>query len=75
MAKQKKKPAAGPKYPQVKVKLTGTDGNAFSIMGRVQLAAKRAGVPLADIDAVMEEAMSGDYDHLLATMMKYFDVS
>ena len=25
--------------------------------------------------SVMKEAMSGDYDNLLATMMKHFDVS
>ena len=27
-----------PKYPQVKVKLVGEDGNAFAILGRVQRA-------------------------------------
>jgi len=64
-----------PKYPQVKVELTGQDGNAFFILGRVQGAAKRAKprVPREEIDAFQKEATSGDYNHLLATCMKWFD--
>jgi hypothetical protein len=64
-----------PKFPQVKVKLSGTDGNAFFILGRVVAAAKKAKVPQDDIDAFEKDATSGDYDNLLATCMKYFDVS
>ncbi len=53
-----------PKYPDVYVELVGQDGNAFAILGRVSDALKRAG----HADAVrpyMDEAMSGDYVHLL----------
>ena len=57
------------------LKLTGRDGNAFSIMGNAQAAAKKAGWDKDEIEAVMQEAMSGDYDHLLQTMMKHFKVS
>ena len=32
-------------------------------------ALRRAKVPKAEIDAFMAEATSGDYDHLLATVM------
>lgn len=71
----KRKTADGPVYPNVSVKLTGEDGNAFYIMGRTSRAARKAGVPDAEIEKIMNEAMSGDYDHLLRTMMKYFDVS
>lgn len=58
-----------------KLKLIGYDGNAFSILGRAQGAARAAGWTKDRIDEVMAEAMAGDYDHLLATMTKHFDVA
>jgi hypothetical protein len=64
-----------PKYPNVKVKLVGEDGNAFAILGRCRTAAKREGVPQAEINTFFEECQSGDYDNLLRTCMKWFDVS
>jgi hypothetical protein len=57
-----------------KVKLVGEDGNAFYILGACQRAAKEAGWPAERIKAVMDEARSGDYNNLLATAMKHFDV-
>jgi hypothetical protein len=56
------------------VKLVGQDGNAFSILGRCQRAARTAKWDKVRIDAFMEEATSGDYDHLLQTVMRNFDV-
>jgi hypothetical protein len=54
----------------VEVKLIGEDGNAFAILGKVSGALKRAGhKELAE--EFMEEATSGDYDHLLATAADY----
>jgi hypothetical protein len=53
--------------------LVGEDGNAFFILGRAQRAARRAGWDQETIKAVMDEATSGDYNYLLATMMRYFD--
>ncbi len=63
-----------PKYPQVKVKLSGKDGNAFNLMGLCLKAAKKAKVEKTETDEFLKEAMSGDYDHLLQTCMKWFDV-
>jgi hypothetical protein len=57
-----------------KIKLTGTDGNAFSILGVARRAAKSAGWTSIQIEDMMKEAMSGDYNNLLATVSKYFDV-
>jgi hypothetical protein len=54
-------------------KLVGEDGNAFSIMGRFSRAARRAGWTKEDIDAVLDDAKSGDYDHLLTVFMPYED--
>lgn len=63
-----------PKYPNVKVKLVGNDGNAFAILGNVRNAMRKHKVPAEDIKLFMEEAMSGDYDNLLATCVKWVDV-
>ena len=62
------------KYPQVKVKLVGEDGNAFSILGRVIRAMNKAGLSREKQDEFTKEATSGDYDHLLQTVMKYVTV-
>lgn len=59
------------KYPEVEVDLVGEDGNAYSILGRVQKAMRRAGVPRNEIDAYIKEATSGDYNHLLATTIEW----
>lgn len=62
------------KYPQVKVKLVGVNGNAYSILGHVGEAMKQAGISKEEIEEYMEEAKSGDYDHLLQTTMDYVQV-
>lgn len=56
------------------VKLIGQDGNAFMILGMCQRAARKAGWTADRIQEVMAEMKSGDYNHLLGTAMKYFDV-
>jgi len=61
------------KYPEITVQLTGTDGNAFSVMGQVTKALKSAGHG-AEVAEFRAEAMSGDYDHLIATCMKWVEV-
>lgn len=51
--------------------LAGQDGNAFAILGRASRIAKENDM---DWETIKTEAMSGDYDNLLQTMMKYFEV-
>lgn len=63
-----------PKYPNITVQLLGRDGNAFAILGRVQKAMRRGGVPQEDIKKFMEEATKSDYDRLLTTVMSWVDV-
>lgn len=63
------------RYPDIKVQLVGSDGNAFAIIGKVQGALRRAKVSQDDIKAFQREAMSGDYNHLLQTCMAWVDVS
>ena len=55
------------------VELTGHDGNAFAILGRVRRAILRSNHPeLAE--QFMQGATSGDYDLLLATCFIYVTV-
>jgi len=63
------------KAPEIKpeVQLVGEDGNAFSIMARVGMALRKAGADKEYIDQYQQEAMSGDYDNLLAVTMQYVD--
>ena len=58
----------------VKLNLIGIDGNAFSIMGAFSRQAKREGWTKEEIDAVLKEAQSSDYDHLLATIADHCDM-
>jgi hypothetical protein len=62
-----------PRYPDIKVKLVGEDGNAFAIIGRVTRALRRHGIDGAEVDQFLSECRSGDYDHLLATCMEWVD--
>ena len=63
-----------PKYPNIKVKLTAIDGNAFMILGACQEAAREAGLSRAEIGAFFRDAAQGDYDHLLQTVARWFSV-
>lgn len=57
------------KFPKVKVKLVGEDGNAFSIMGRVVEAMRKTKCSDEDIKAYRTAATSGDYSNLLRVTM------
>lgn len=59
--------------PKPKIRLVGEDGNAFAILGRAHRSLRRAGATPAQIEEFMTEAKSGDYNHLLATCMEWFD--
>ena len=56
------------------VKLVGQDGNAFAVLGACRKAAMDAGWSDARIEEFVTDATSGDYDHLLGTAMRHFDV-
>lgn len=53
------------------LKILGNDGNAFAILGAASRVAKANEM---DWKTIQKEAMAGDYEHLLATMVKYFKV-
>jgi hypothetical protein len=58
-------------FSKPKLKILGRDGNAFAILGAARQVALKNHM---EWKAISEEAMAGDYNHLLQTMMKYFDV-
>ncbi len=64
-----------PKYPDIEVLLSGRDGNAGVIIGSVVKALQRAKVPPAEVSEFRDEAMSGDYDNVIQTAMRWVDVS
>jgi hypothetical protein len=60
-----------PKYPNIVVELVGRDGNAFAILSATLKAMKENGVSVEERKLFIEETKSGDYDHLLQTVMKW----
>lgn len=62
-----------PKY--VEGNLIGQDGNAFSLIGYFTARANAAGWNNEEIVQVREEAMAGDYNHLLRVLMTHMKPS
>lgn len=62
------------KYPEISVELMGQDGNAFLIIGKTARALRAGGVPREEIEQFQKEAMGGNYDHLLQTVMRWVSV-
>jgi len=58
---------------KIDLELEGIDGNAFAIMGAFSKQARREGWSKEEIDEVLDEARTGDYDHLLQTIMDYIN--
>jgi hypothetical protein len=52
----------------VNLNLIGVNGNAFMIMAVFKRQAKKEGWSQDEIDSVLIEAKSRDYNHLLATI-------
>jgi hypothetical protein len=56
---------------KVKLDLLDMDGNAMVLISAFVRQAKREGWTQQEIIAVTNECMSGDYDHLLQTLMEH----
>lgn len=59
----------------IDVQLTGTDSNAFAIIGKVRRALREAGASKADINHFTNEASASDYDNVLRTAMEWVNVT
>lgn len=53
---------------KIQLNLVGIDGNAFNLLGQFQRQARKEGWTPEEIKAVMDDAKSGDYDHLVAVL-------
>lgn len=53
------------------LRLVGLESNAFNVLGAFQRQARREKWTPKEIKVVMDDATSGDYDHLLATIMEH----
>ena len=56
------------------VQLIGNDGNAFAVMGAVTSALRKAGYTNEEVHEYQSQAMSGDYNNLLAVSMRWANV-
>lgn len=54
----------------VNLDLTKVDGNAFALMGAFQRQAEVEGWTSKEIADVIDECTSGNYDHLVWTLIK-----
>jgi hypothetical protein len=54
---------------EIVIDLTGPDGNAFALMGMAKSLARQLG---KDGNAITEEMMAGDYEHLLCVFDREF---
>lgn len=55
----------------ITLELVGLDGNAFFLMGAFSRQARREGWTQEEIDEVLIDCKSGDYDHLLQVLVKH----
>lgn len=62
-----------PRY-DIEVQLSGEDGNAFYIMGKVSRCLREAGATPEEVEHYLFEAKSGDYDNLLQTTCQWVNV-
>lgn len=62
-----------PKYPNAVIVLTRqpvSEGNAYVILIKLRKALKNSGVDQVEINLILEEAQSGNYEHLLKTVAR-----
>lgn len=63
------------KYPNIKVKLTGQDGNAFNLIGLVRKALAKNKIDSQEITNFTNDCkLSESYDDLLIKLMTYVEV-
>ena len=60
-----------PPYP-IMIDLTGPEGNAFVLLGKAKSFAKQLGMNGVEAEALINDMMSGDYEHLLELFDKHF---
>lgn len=54
------------------IDLTGPQGNAYFILGTADQLGRQLGLDSDDLNAIMEDMKSSDYEHLIETFDKHF---
>ena len=55
---------------EIVIDLTGPQGNAFFLLGYAKKLAKQ--LDFEDVDGLLDEMKSGNYEHLVQTFDEYF---
>lgn len=63
-----------PVYPDISVRLIGVDDHPMTIVAVLTKGLRDGGIGRDEIDRIVSEALSGDYDHVLSTCLKYVRV-
>ena len=58
-----------PKPRKMEIDLNGTQGNAYFLMGTAQRLGKQLDL---DVDSIIEDMKSSDYEHLIKVFDKHF---
>lgn len=58
-------------FPSIKINIAGPDGNAYYIMGLIQTLLIEIGYNKDQIDEVINDMKSSDYEHLCNVAKKY----
>ena len=71
---QQTNPLSDCRYPDIHVRLLDVNGNALALAGATMKALKDANVPPSEISKFHAEALSGDYQHVLQTILSWVAV-
>lgn len=63
----------GTSITKPKMKLVGTDSNAYSIIAKTVRTLRKAGIPSSIIEDYRIKSTTGDYDNLICVTMQYID--
>lgn len=65
-----------PKYPNVKVRLTGQDSNVFNLLAVCTREARKQGVSRQELNSLQNEVFRcSSFEEALETMSNWFNVS
>lgn len=60
-----------PLFKDIIIDIDGADGNAYFILGFIKNLLKRLEYDKNEIDKVLEDMMSNNYEHLISVAAKY----
>ncbi len=59
---------------KLRLKLAGTNGNGFALLGAAVRVARKAGWTPEQVDEFKAKATKADHDHLLRILEQHFEV-